>query len=128
MRVISRRLRCISSDIRGATALEFAFVAPLAIALQLGTIYVSLMVFSQSALEYAVSEAARCASVMTSLCNDNNSTRIYARRKYLGLGNPTFNPRVASCGNLVTASMSFSWTTGSASYNTPLSASACFPL
>lgn len=128
MKATFRGPRRILADRRGAAVLEFALVAPMAIVLLVGTIYVSLMMFSVSALEYAVQEGARCASVQTSVCTSIASTRTYTISKYLGLGAPVFTPTVASCGNLISASYSFSWTTGFANYTTPLSASACFPL
>lgn len=128
MKVNFRERRRILTDRRGVTALEFAFVAPMVIILQLGTIYLSLMMFSVSALEYAVQEGARCASVQTSVCTSIESTRTYTIGKYLGLGTPVFTPTLASCGNLVSASLSFSLRTGFDIYTVPLSASACFPL
>ena len=128
MKVAFRGPRRILADRRGVTALEFAFVAPIFIALQLGTIYVSLMMFSVSALEYAVQEGARCASVQTSVCASTASTEAYTAMKYFGLGAPVFTPTLASCGNSVSASLSFSLQTGFAAYTVPLSASACFPL
>lgn len=103
-------------------------MAPLAILLQLGTVYVSLIMFSVSALEYAVQEGSRCASVQASLCSSIDSIRIYTTARYLGLGNPVFTPAIASCGNLVSASLSLAWTTGADNYTTQLSASACFPM
>ena len=127
MTVTFRELRCILADRRGVTALEFAFVAPLVIALQLGTIYVALMMFSVSSLEYAVQEGARCASVQTSVCTSTASTTTYTATKYSGLGTPVFTPTTASCGNLVSASLSFSLKTGLNNYVVPLSAAACFP-
>ena len=128
MTVTFSELRCILADRRGVTALEFAFVAPLVIALQLGTIYVALMMFSVSSLEYAVQEGARCASVQTSVCTSTASTTTYTATKYSGLGTPVFTPTTASCGNLVSASLSFSLKTGFDDYVVPLSAAACFPL
>ena len=128
MTAVFRELRCILADRRGVTALEFAFVAPLVIVLQLGTIYVSLMMFSVSALEYAVQEGARCASVQTSVCTSIASIKTYTATRYSGLGTPVLTPTTASCGNLVTASLSFSLTTGFDNYTVPLSAAACFPL
>ena len=123
-----RDLRCILADRRGVTALEFAFVAPLAIILQLGTIYVALMMFSVSALEYAVQEGARCASVQTSLCSSTEAIKTYTAARYSGLGNPVFTSTTVSCGSLVSATLSFSFLTGFDTYTMPLSASACLPM
>ena len=127
MKVTFRELRRILADRRGVTALEFAFVAPMTIVLQLGIIYLCLILFSRSALEYAVPEGARCASVQTNVCASISSTTTYTIAKYAGLGTPVITPTVASCGNSVSASLSFSLNTGFDSYAVPLSASACFP-
>ena len=116
------------ADRRGVTALEFAFIAPLVIILQLGTIYVALMMFSVSSLEYAAQEGARCASVQTSVCSSIASTTNYTATRYFGVGTPVFTPTTTSCGNLVSASLSFSLKTGFDNYVVPLSAVACFPL
>ena len=128
MIVTFKKLRCILADRRGVTALEFAFVAPLVIMLQLGTIYVALMMFSVSALEYAVQEGARCASVQTSVCSGTAAIKSYTATKYSGLGSPVFTATTVGCGNLVSATLSFSFLTGFDSYTMPLSASACLPM
>ena len=128
MKVTFEGARRILADRRGVTALEFAFMAPMVIILQLGTIYVSLMMYSVSALEIAVQEGARCASVQISVCSSIASTTTYTATRYSGLGTPVFTPTTASCGNLVSASLSFSLKTGFDSYAVPLSASACFPV
>ncbi len=46
-------------DRRGATAVEFALVAPVLVTLLLGTFEYALLLFASSALENAVAEAAR---------------------------------------------------------------------
>jgi Flp pilus assembly protein TadG len=122
------RERClVSADSRGGVVVEFALIAPLALALQIGTIYVALLAFSQCAMEYAVAQGARCAAVATSLCAGATSIMNYATTQYLGVGSPSFVWQAASCGNLVSATMSPSWTAVLANYTTQLSASACFP-
>jgi Flp pilus assembly protein TadG len=114
------------SDRRGVTVLEFAVVAPFFLALLLGVMYVSYLFFSFSALQYAVQEAARCASV-NATCSNSNAIRTYASSRYVGFGTPTFTHSQGPCGNIVNASVTYSWNVGLFSSNTPLSASACFP-
>lgn len=116
-------------DARGSTALEFALVAPPFLLLLCGILYVSLMTYTTSALNYAVQEGARCASVRTTTCPDAATTRAYARSRYFGPGTPSFTTLLNSgCGNSVSGSITQSWNFGFFRASVPVSASACFPV
>lgn len=69
MRGTARRRRCWRRRARGpragATAVEFALVAPLFIALAVGTIEMGRMIWVQNTLDTAVQSAGRFASVYT---------------------------------------------------------------
>lgn len=112
---------------RGATALEFAVVLPLFLTLALGMLHVSNIFFSSNALQYAVQEAARCASVDTVECPNIAKAKAYAQKSYVGSGTPSFTHSIQACGNSISASLTYSWSIGLHSFTTPLSASACFP-
>jgi hypothetical protein len=58
-----RALALSFTDQRGTTAIEFAIVAPLFLALAVGTLYLGICLFMVGSLHYTVEEAARCASV-----------------------------------------------------------------
>ena len=112
-------IRRIVSDERGATAVETALILPAFLLVVFGIIEFGRGVWVQAALQYAVSQAARCASLQSSSCTDVPS---YAASNTLGLTVPssTFTyTSGASCGITaytkgyqVTASYQFSSVVG----------------
>ena len=116
-------------DARGIAAVEFAMIAPIFIVLIVGAFYLSLSLFLTGSLHYAVEQAARCASVKTTVCTDSGSTISYARNNYFGPGGstPNFSYALAPCGNSVTASLNYVLDTGLIQFTLPVSATACFP-
>jgi Flp pilus assembly pilin Flp len=115
-------------DDRGTAAVEFAFVAPVFIVLVVGTFYLCLNLFLTGSLHYAVEQAARCASVKTTVCTDSSSIVSYAQNNYFGPGgSPNFTYAAASCGNSVSASMNYVLDIGIREFTMPISATACFP-
>jgi Flp pilus assembly protein TadG len=115
------------NDERGTTAVEFAIVGPTFIGLVIGILYVCLCLLLVGSLHFAVEDAARCASVKTTVCKDGPTTVAYAESRYFGPGSPTFNPTSAACGNMVTGSISYVAQLGLTQFTIPISASACFP-
>jgi Flp pilus assembly pilin Flp len=61
-------MRRLAADRRGATALEFALVAPLVFALLFGSIETGRYIWFAAALDHAVGAAARCAEVVGGAC------------------------------------------------------------
>ena len=57
----------MSSDERGATAIEFALIAPVFLAMVLGIFHLSLLGFTVANLNYAVEKGARCDAISASL-------------------------------------------------------------
>jgi len=115
-------------DERGTAALEFALVAPILIALLIGTITLCIGLFLIGSLHYAVEEGARCASVKTTICSDATTTIAYAQNHYFGPNlSPIFTYAAAACGKSVSASISYSMNVGFSTYTIPISATACFP-
>lgn len=113
---------------RGATALEFAIVGPLFLALTVGLIYGCLLLFSTASMQYAVEEGARCASVKATVCTDSVSTINYTRAAYYGpITAPTFTYATPSCGHAVSSTTNFSFNFVFSTLVVPLSATACFP-
>ena len=117
----------------GISAVELALVLPLFFAVLLGIINVSLVLWTQASLYFAVQAAARCAAVNPTTCGSDSATQAYAASQYYGQVvdgiSPPFGPPVQQdCGRRV-----------SVSYNYPLfipfyeasplilSATACFP-
>lgn len=114
----------------GASAVEFALVAPAFIALTIGSIYMAMLVFAYANLQSTVEEAARCASVRTAVCFDQASVSTFATGRYRGPGvSPVFTYAVAPCGHQVTASGSLTLITGlpGAGGVQPFTVTACHP-
>jgi Flp pilus assembly protein TadG len=121
----------VLDDERGTTAVEFAIVGPVFIALVVGILYLCLCLFLVGSLHYAVEEGARCASVRTTVCSDDTTTVAYAKSHYFGPSSPAFiyaNGAAASCGgNSVTGSISYVAQLGLKQFTIPITATACFP-
>jgi Flp pilus assembly protein TadG len=115
-------------DRQGTTAVEFAIVAPVFIAMLIGTLALCVGLFLVGSLHFAVEDGARCASVKTTICSDAASTVAYTQSRYFGPNlSPAFTYATAACGNSVSASISYSMNVGFTTYTIPISATACFP-
>ena len=125
MRNLLKSLRC---DERGTTAVEFAIIAPVFIALLIGTMVLCVALLLVGSLHFAVEDGARCASVKTTICSDAATTVAYTQSRYFGPAvSPTFTYAAAACGNSVSASISYSMDVGFRTFVVPISATACFP-
>ena len=112
----------------GATAVEFALIAPLAVMLLIGIMGVSLMLLSIGSMHFAVEAAARCASVNPTLCNSPAAIVVYAKSRYSGaLIAPVFTYASVACGKQVGASITYTLDVGIYRQSVPLSATSCFP-
>ncbi|WP_375049592.1 MULTISPECIES: TadE/TadG family type IV pilus assembly protein [Bradyrhizobium] len=121
-------LKTLRLDQGGTTAVEFALIAPILIALLVGTITLCVGLFLIGSLHFAVEDGARCASVKTTVCSDAAATVAYTKSRYFGPDvSPTFTYTAAACGNSVSASVNYSMNVGSRTLVIPLSATACFP-
>jgi Flp pilus assembly pilin Flp len=126
--MMRNRFDLLRRDEQGTTAVEFAIVAPVFIALLVGTLSVCVGLFLIGSLHYAVEEGARCASIKTTICSDAVTTVAYAQSHYFGPNlTPTFTYAAAACGNSVSASISYSMNVGFRTFVVPISATACFP-
>ncbi len=121
-------LKSLRLDQQGTTAVEFAIIAPVFIALLIGTFALCIALFLVGSLHFAVEDGARCASVKTTICSDAATTVAYTQSRYLGPDvSPTFKYAAAPCGNSVTATVSYSMNAGFKTFVIPISATACFP-
>ncbi len=115
-------------DEHGTTAVEFAIIAPIFIALVVGLLYLCMGLFVIGSLHYAVEEGARCASVRTAVCKDSSTIISYATSRYFGpTSQPNFSYQSASCGNAVTGSINYQLSFLFGQVTIPFSATACFP-
>jgi len=95
-RRLSRWLR--SCD--GVAAVEAALVLPVFLAFVFGIIEVSRAYRIQTALQFAVEDAARCAAINRSTCGSIDAIQNYAASKAPGLTIPPrrFNVTLQRCG------------------------------
>jgi Flp pilus assembly protein TadG len=126
---VSSLLRSLRRDQQGTTAVEFGIIAPVLIALLVGTMGLCVALFLIGSLHFAVEDGARCASVKTTICSDGPTTIAYTQSRYLGPSGvtPTFTYAAAACGNSVTASLTYSVNVLFKTLVIPISATACFP-
>ncbi len=114
----------------GSSAVEFAIVGPMFIGIMMAIFQGGILLWTQLGMEHAVESAARCSAVHSSNCGTLSQIQSYAATQAYGLNLPTsiFSFRQTTCGNVVSASYSysvFSQVFGKASI--PLNAQACFP-
>jgi Flp pilus assembly protein TadG len=125
---VGNLLKSLCLNREGTTAVEFAIVAPVLIALLVGTIAVCLALFLVGSLHFAVEDGARCASVKTNVCPDAATTIAYTQSRYLGPNvSPTFTYADSACGKSVSATVNYSMDVGFRTFVIPISATACFP-
>src|SRR5579872_6503783 len=100
-----RTLRALAHDSHGATAIEFALVAPALCMLIYGVMEFGRLAWTQSALNFAVEEAARCASVTPTVCGTSSQIATYAASEIATGYVPAsaFSGATASCGHQVSA-------------------------
>ena len=119
------------SDSRGATAVEFAILAPLFFLCIFGVMGFGLLFWTQAGLQHGAEMAARCASINATLCPTSNPSSItsYAAQQAFGLSLPasTFSYSAPSCGNQVNATYVFTLPTILNFSPVTLTAQACFP-
>ena len=132
-RWLSRRL---ARDRDGATAIEFALVAPLILAFTFGIIEVGHLMWTLGALNMAVEDAARCVSVSNvptppaTLCDTQTHMQTYAVSRVWGMTVPasTFTLTTPSCGYLISASYPYTPIVGYIPMSLTITASACYPV
>jgi Flp pilus assembly protein TadG len=126
------QLARIARDKRGASALEFALIAPAFFLFIFGIIEFGLVFWTQVGLQHGAEMAARCASINTKLCLTNNPSTIttYATQQAYGLTLPasTFTYSTAACGNQVSATYSFVFVGLPNLGPLTLTAQSCFPV
>ena len=120
-------------DERGATALEFAILAPVFFLLIFGIIAFGMLFWTQVGLQHGAEMAARCASINTTLCPNGNQSAVtnYAMQQALGLSLPastfTYSTPPPPCGNQVSAIYTFVFPDILNLSPLTLTALACFP-
>jgi Flp pilus assembly protein TadG len=125
------RLRALSADRCGATAVETALLMPLFLLLLLGAMELGRMAWAQAGLNYAVEEVARCASVTPTACGTLEQIQTVGAQRMGGAGlvTPVFAFNAAApCGKQVTATAAAGFLVYRIFPNAPqIAASVCRP-
>lgn len=113
----------------GTTALEFALLALPFFTLVLGVVEFSRLVWTQTAMQFAVEKAARCAAVNTTLCGSSDQIQQYALSQMLapGVSATSFTYTTPGCGKNVAATTVFSLNVPGMSSSLTLTAQSCYP-
>lgn len=114
---------------QGATAVEFALVAPVLFLIIFGGVEFGELLWTQSALHFAVQEAARCASVTPATCGTAAQIATFAANETTGLSisSSAFTVTTPSCGHQVSASYPYTFiASGLLPFSPTLTAQACF--
>ena len=121
-------LRAQTKDCRGNVAIEFALTAIPLLLFLFGIIEFGRAMWLQSALDYSVAEAARCASVNTTMCGTTSEIQRYASiQSGAGFDSSIFLVSNPSCGTQVSASYPLALTIPTLTLSVTLNAQACYP-
>jgi Flp pilus assembly protein TadG len=113
---------------RGNAAIEVALTLPALMLLIFGIIEFGRALWLQSALDFSVVEAARCASINPSRCGTADEIKDFARSQAgSGFDSSVFSTATASCGNQVSGQYPMALTIPFAPISVTLTAQACFP-
>ena len=136
---IFRTARLAWADRAGVATIEFALVGTLFFMLIIGTVEIGRGLWTMNALNYAVQQAARCASINTTACGTQANVRTFAigvsgalvQNTVFSLNpspKPSWAPTCSSASNnLVTASYSMKLYVPYVSMRPTLTAASCFP-
>lgn len=112
----------------GATAVEFAIVAPVLLMLLLGIMEGGRALWTQNALSFAVEQAARCAAIDQNNCGSTTQVQRFAARvSGANFTGSIFTVTAAACGNLVSASYPMQLNIPYVSAAPTLTAQSCYP-
>ena len=136
-------LRRLRSDRSGAAALEFALIAPTLFVLIMGGVEFGRLLWTQSALQMSVAQAARCYAWQVSSCTTTSGTQSFAAgvAPQLGFSSSTFSASIKAstptstcqCSATECAYVSASYpyafiAKGLFPFAPNLSANACYPV
>jgi Flp pilus assembly protein TadG len=128
---MSRGLLSVLRDRSGASAAEFALILAPLIMLTLGSINAAAMVYTSSALHFAVENTARWTAIQATAGTLPGSTAVQAHGAGVYRGattTVTFTSAMAACGVKITGVAHYNFTTGLTSNDVPISAIACYPM
>jgi Flp pilus assembly protein TadG len=127
--------RGLARNREASAAVEFAVVMPLLLAFVFGIIELGHLLWTVGALNMAVQDSARCASVSnvptppSTLCDTQQHLQTYAQARTWGMTVPanTYSLSTPACGYQVNASYVYKPIVGYIPLSMTLTASACYP-
>lgn len=126
--MVARWLRHLWAGRSGNASIEMALSLPALLMFVLGIIEMGRMLWVQSALNFSVAEAARCASNSPSTCGTTSQIQNFAAsRSGENFATSVFTFTAASCGNQVSASYPISLSIPYVPISVTLTAEACYP-
>jgi Flp pilus assembly protein TadG len=129
--ILNQFARRFLRDRHGGAAIEMALVFPFLTLMILGAIETGWMLWTASTLDFAVEEAARCASVDVNNCGTQANIQAVAAAKAMGLGMNAgaFTVSSPACGKQVSAIYVFNFAMPfRANFNVTIPATSCYPL
>jgi Flp pilus assembly protein TadG len=107
---LHRPIKTLAHDESGATAVEFALVSTAFIAFVIGIVYVSIMLFNNLSLEWALAKASRVAEINKTVTQSDVSQAVnaYLASMSLPTATVTYSSSVAANG-VRTANISASY-------------------
>ena len=100
-------------DQAGATAVEFALIAPILFLLLFGAMEAGRLLFVQAALHHAVADAARCASINPDTCSSPKALALEIQAGMAALSAPmpvdaaALIVKTAPCGLSIAAALPY---------------------
>jgi Flp pilus assembly protein TadG len=121
-------VRTLVRNRSGHSAVEFALLAPAMMMFILGIGEVGRVMWLQNALDYSVTETARCVSNSPSTCSSASQAQSFAASESgAGFDSSVFTVTTASCGNKVSASYPVVLNIPYVTWSTTLTSQACYP-
>ena len=124
------KLTRLGADTLGSSAIEFALLMPLFMAIIMGIMGSGALMWAQFGLQHGVEMAARCASIDASTCGTTANIQKYASQQTYGVDPPdsVFSVSTPSCGYQVIASYTYQFlVTDMGLPAITLAAKSCFP-
>lgn len=108
---IRGRRRSFLACCRGATAVEFAIVAPLYLAMMVGVFELSRAMWIKASMQYAVEETSRYALVNTSASATTLQTYAESKLSDAGVGTTGMTFTITADGTVADIQVSYSFVT-----------------
>jgi Flp pilus assembly protein TadG len=115
-------------DEDGAALVEYALVLPALLAVMVGLVQLGGMAYTQTTLNYAVQEAARCAVVRPDLCGSPSQIQQFAASQAVGLNLAAnaFTVATTACGVDIRANVPYNFVVSPFNQiSVPLAAEVC---